>query len=58
MENRTCETCARGKKETVVGNGITEPPYLSLVRCPNDNEYYKSLDAYCNEWVDSLSTET
>ena len=43
----TCEECKIGIKERVLGNGITEPPYLILVRCPYENEYYKYLDDEC-----------
>lgn len=28
-----CSECLKGKKERVLGNGITEPPYLLLIRC-------------------------
>lgn len=31
----------------VVGNGITEPPYLQLIRCPFEAEYYKYPDDEC-----------
>lgn len=50
MENRTCKTCTYGKKEFVPGNGITEPPYLLLIRCQYDNEYYKSTEEHCRKW--------
>lgn len=43
-----CGNCPLGKTETKVGNGITEPPYLSLVRCPFETEYYKYPDDECN----------
>lgn len=42
-----CEDCSLGKAERVVGNGITEPPYLFLVRCPYEQEYYKHPDEDC-----------
>ena len=48
MDNRLCGECPIGKIETIVGNGITEPPYLSLVRCPFDNKFYKYRDDECN----------
>lgn len=47
---KTCETCKRGTKELVLGNGVTEPPYLSLIRCPFDKRYYKARDDYCGQW--------
>ena len=40
MEQLFCGDCSLGKTERVVGNGITEPPYLHLVRCPFEDEYY------------------
>lgn len=43
-----CENCNIGNKETVLGNGITEPPYISLIRCPFEKEYYKYPDDECN----------
>lgn len=55
-ENRTCETCIYGKKEKVLGNGITEPPYLLLVRCPDDNKYYKNMDDCCSKWSGTAIT--
>jgi hypothetical protein len=42
-----CEECTLGKTERVVGNGITEPPYLFLIRCPFETEYYKYPDDEC-----------
>lgn len=44
-----CSNCQHGKTEIVVGNGITEPPYLKMVRCPFDNKYYKHLDQECDK---------
>lgn len=43
-----CDECPLGKKETIVGNGITEPPYLQLIRCPFETEYYKYPDDECS----------
>lgn len=42
-----CEKCLLAKIEKVPGNGITEPPYLTLARCPFDKEYYHALDDEC-----------
>ena len=42
-----CEDCHLAKKEKVCGNGITEPPYLSMYRCPYDKEYYHYGDDEC-----------
>lgn len=44
----TCHECLRGKPVRIVGNGITEPPYINLVRCPYDNKYYKNPDDTCS----------
>lgn len=46
-EFKKCEDCLYGQLERVVGNGITEPPYVWLIRCPY-NDYYKYPDDYCN----------
>lgn len=43
----TCEECPKGKHVRILGNGITEPPYILLVRCPYDDEYYKYPDDAC-----------
>lgn len=43
-----CSDCPHGKPEIVCGNGITEPPYLRLIRCPFETEYYKYPDDECN----------
>ena len=43
-----CGKCPYGEKKLVVGNWITEPPYISVIRCPYDNEYYKYPDDKCN----------
>ena len=43
-----CKDCPKGRTERVLGNGITEPPYLLLIRCPYENEYYKYPDDECN----------
>lgn len=37
-----CLECERGEKKTVPGNGLTEPPYIEVIRCPFDNKYYHS----------------
>ena len=42
-----CEDCPLAKKETVCGNGITEPPYFTMCRCPYDKEYYHYGDDEC-----------
>lgn len=44
-----CSQCNLGKKVSIVGDGITEPPYLQMIRCPFDNEYYKYPDDECNQ---------
>lgn len=46
-EKPRCCSCGLGREERIVGNGITEPPYLCLIRCPFDNEYYKYPDDEC-----------
>lgn len=51
-----CEKCSFGKAEIVVGNGITEPPYLKLVRCPFEKEYYKYPDDKCNHEKEITAT--
>lgn len=43
----TCQECECGITVKIVGNGITEPPYLSLIRCPYDSEYYKNPNDVC-----------
>lgn len=59
MENKIlfCEECPLGKIETVLGNGITEPPYLGLIRCPFETEYYKYPDDECNHQKELLKRE-
>ena len=32
----------------MVGNGITEPPYLDLIRCPYHDDVYKYPDDECD----------
>lgn len=46
-EKMRCCSCSLGHEERVIGNGITEPPYLWLIRCPFDNAYYKYPDDEC-----------
>lgn len=43
-----CGKCKLGTIRRIVGNGITEPPYVRMVQCPFDDEDYKYLDAECN----------
>lgn len=43
----TCYDCPKGKSVRIVGNGITEPPYISLIRCPYDDKHYKYPDDVC-----------
>lgn len=43
-----CKDCGRGVKKTIPGNGISEPPYVSAIRCPFDDKYYHDPDAECN----------
>lgn len=47
-EKMCCEACSLGHEERVLGNGITEPPYLLLIRCPFDDEFYKYPDDECS----------
>lgn len=43
----TCNECQLGRKVSLVGNGITEPPfYITVIECPFEKEYY--MDKYCN----------
>ena len=42
-----CGDCDFGTTERVVGNGITEPPYVWLVRCEFDDELYHYPDDEC-----------
>ena len=45
-----CENCKIGEQKTIPGNGITEPPYIAVVRCPFDDKYYKLWsDECCHE---------
>lgn len=43
-----CKECPLGKQILKVGNGITEQPYLTVVECPFDDEYYKDLNDDCD----------
>lgn len=43
-----CGECDKGEIRTVVGNGITEPPYVTVVKCPHDDEYYKDYWYQCD----------
>lgn len=45
----TCGSCPIGKTQRIVGNGITEPPYLQVIRCPYDDKHYKCLDDECTQ---------
>lgn len=56
-ETSTCENCGHGTKERVLGNGITEPPYLFMIRCPFDKEYYKYMDDCCDQWSEKVRNE-
>ena len=47
-----CGSCPYGHEECVVGNGITEPPYLRLIRCQFETEYYKYPDDECTHMDD------
>lgn len=42
-----CENCKLGKSRTIIGNGITEPPYIDVIKCKFDDEYYKYPDTKC-----------
>jgi len=42
-----CEDCKLGKEERVVGDGIYEPPYIWLIRCPFEKEVYLYPDDEC-----------
>lgn len=42
-----CHDCRLGQEKRVVGDGITEPPYIFLVHCPFDNKYFKNWDDEC-----------
>ncbi|MBQ7818400.1 MAG: hypothetical protein IJ341_01755 [Bacteroidales bacterium] len=42
-----CGDCPLGTVSTIPGNGIGEPPYISVVRCPYDKEYYHHFDDEC-----------
>lgn len=60
MENRgvnrmICHECPLGQEERRVGNGMSESPYIFLVRCPFDNEYYKNWDDECDHDVERLT---
>lgn len=46
-----CGECPYGKIERILGNGITEPPYIRLVRCPYDSKFYKDFYAECSHEV-------
>lgn len=47
-EKLYCEACPLEHEERVLGNGITEPPYLFLIRCPFDDAYYMHPDDECS----------
>lgn len=44
----TCGTCDIGTPVQILGNGITEPPYMTVIRCPYDTQYYRYLGDECN----------
>ncbi len=46
---RHCENCENGVSEIICGNGITEPPYLKMIRCIYETEYYKYPDDFCSK---------
>lgn len=52
-----CKECSRGKKQTIPGNGISEPPYIDVVRCPFDNKYFHNPDTDCT-FVEQLKSLT
>ena len=45
-----CGDCDFGTAEQVVGNGITESPYIWLIRCEFDNELYHYPDDECTQY--------
>lgn len=42
-----CSQCNLGKEKLIVGNGITEPPYLTLIQCPFEKIYYVDKYSEC-----------
>ena len=45
----TCQNCELGKEKVIVGNGISEPPYVHVIKCPFDDEFYKNFEEACNK---------
>ena len=43
-----CMDCPFGKRKQILGNGITEPPYIGVVKCPFDDVYYKNYFDDCS----------
>ena len=52
----TCEECSKGVIKTILGNGITEPPYVTVIKCPFDDKFYKNLDDECCHQIDLKET--
>lgn len=42
-----CSECQLGRKVSMVGNGITQPPYLTLIQCPFEKIYYMDKYSEC-----------
>lgn len=42
-----CKDCSYSEKRTIVGNGITEPPYVTVWRC-DVTDLGMQEDDYCN----------
>lgn len=45
-----CKVCPIGHKERIVGDEI----YLSLIRCPYDNKYYKHPNDVCSHQEENI----
>ena len=47
---KECSNCKYGETKFLCGNGITAPPYFSVIKCKFDNEYYKKINDTCDKW--------
>ena len=54
---RTCAECEHGTKETIRGNGVTEPKAIYLIRCKFDQKHLKHYQDECDHEADVASAE-
>lgn len=46
-ENFSCQNCKFGITKVIVGNGLTEPPYIEGILCEKFDLFLMSEDDFC-----------